>query len=190
MIAARVADTSQALKQGRSVIGVSPEQRGDTGLPGGEGLPKGWWNGGTGRRVAGLFFSGAQLAPFLGLTRENRTKPRWRWSLERRTTASALPLHHRQSRSFAEARKVTKKRNVSRHERGVVANPYACSRPSADPDVGLVGALHLQSQHHLLPLHLASSRHYASIGPLPARLQAAIPGPWLTATWAGIAPAR
>jgi hypothetical protein len=44
------------------------------------------------------------------------------------------------------------------------AGPF---KPSADPNVGLFGALHLQGQHHLLPLHLASSRDYASIGPLP-----------------------
>ena len=67
------------------------------------------------------------------------------------------------------------------------AGPF---KPSANPNVGLFGALHLQGQHHLLSLHLASSRYHASIGPLPARLQVSIPGPCLMVTWAGFPPAR
>jgi len=35
------------------------------------------------------------------------------------------------------------------------------------PQCGLFGALHLQGQHHLLPLHLATSSAYASISLLP-----------------------
>nr|WP_093187871.1 hypothetical protein [Thiocapsa sp. KS1] len=67
------------------------------------------------------------------------------------------------------------------------AGPF---KPSADPNVGLFGAPHLQGQHHLLPLHLASSPDYASTRTLPHRLQVSIPGPWLAVTWAGSAPAR
>jgi hypothetical protein len=33
--------------------------------------------------------------------------------------------------------------------------PSGPFKPSPDPNVGLFGALHLQGQHHLLPLHLA-----------------------------------
>jgi len=58
------------------------------------------------------------------------------------------------------------------------------------PQCGLFGALHLQGQHHLLPLHLATSSAYASISLLPDWLQGWIPGPWLAVTWAGFAPAR
>ena len=60
--------------------------------------------------------------------------------------------------------------------------PAGGTSPSALSQDKLFGIQHVQGQHHLLPLHLASSRDYASIGPLPARLQVSIPGPRLTAT--------
>jgi len=47
----------------------------------------------------------------------------------------------------------------------------------------------LQGQPHLLPLHLASFRAYASSTSLPICLQGSIPGSWLAITWTGFAPA-
>jgi hypothetical protein len=52
------------------------------------------------------------------------------------------------------------------------------------------GTNSVQGQHHLLPLHLASFRAYASSTPLPEHLPGSIPGPWLGVTWTGFAPAR
>ena len=52
------------------------------------------------------------------------------------------------------------------------------------------GLIHLQGQHHLFPLRLASFCAYASSLPLPECLQGSIPGPWLAVTWAGFTPAR
>jgi hypothetical protein len=52
------------------------------------------------------------------------------------------------------------------------------------------GLMHLQGQHHLFPLRLASFCAYASSFPLPECLQGSIPGPWLAVTWAGFTPAR
>src|SRR5450759_3187917 len=47
----------------------------------------------------------------------------------------------------------------------------------------------LQGQPHLLPLHLASFRAYASSTSLPICLQGSIPGSWLTITWTEFPPA-
>ena len=47
----------------------------------------------------------------------------------------------------------------------------------------------LQGQPHLLPLHLASFRAYASSTSLPICLQGSIPGSWLAITWTGFPPA-
>jgi len=47
----------------------------------------------------------------------------------------------------------------------------------------------LQGQPHLLPLHLASFRAYASSTSLPMCLQGSIPGSWLAITWTGFPPA-
>jgi hypothetical protein len=52
------------------------------------------------------------------------------------------------------------------------------------------GTQRLQGQHHLLPLHLASFRAYASSAPLPGHLQGSIPGPSLTVTRVGFPPTR
>jgi hypothetical protein len=57
-------------------------------------------------------------------------------------------------------------------------------------NASISGLNHLQGQHNLFPLHLASFCAYASSAPLPGHLQGSIPGPWLAVTWAGFAPAR
>src|SRR5215471_2663739 len=57
-------------------------------------------------------------------------------------------------------------------------------------NASISGLNYLQGQHHLYPLHLASSCAYASSTSLPGCLQGSIPGSWLTFTWAGFAPAR
>ena len=57
-------------------------------------------------------------------------------------------------------------------------------------NASISGLNHLQGQHYLFPLHLASFCAYASSTPLPQYLQGSIPGPWLAVTWAGFAPAR
>ena len=102
-------------------------ERGDAPAPGGEACSP--WGGGMAERAAvsqGCF----SLAPSWrlssvspGRTERNRVGVA---PFSERGTASALPLHHRQSHAFAEARKVTKRRNLSRHGPGVVTNPYDC----------------------------------------------------------------
>ncbi len=65
-----------------------------------------------------------------------------------------------------------------------------CENPSARSNDAVFGTPRLQGQHHLLPLHLASFRTYASSALLPRHLQGSIPGLWLTVTWMGLAPTR
>jgi hypothetical protein len=52
------------------------------------------------------------------------------------------------------------------------------------------GTRRLQGQPHLLPLHLAFFRAYASSAPLPGHLQGSMPGPSLTVTRVGFPPTR
>ncbi len=68
--------------------------------------------------------------------------------------------------------------------------PAGCENPSARSNDAVFGTPRLQGQHHLLPLHLASFRTYASSALLPGRLQGSIPGLWLSVTWVGLSPTR
>ena len=69
--------------------------------------------------------------------------------------------------------------------------PAGLGKPSAlTPTIPVSGLNHLQGQHHLFPLHLASFCAYASSIPLPEYLQGSMPGPWLAVTWVGFAPTR
>ncbi len=68
--------------------------------------------------------------------------------------------------------------------------PTGCGTPSARPNVAVFGTPRLQGQHHLLPLHLASFRTYASSALLPRHLQGSIPGLRLSVTWMGLVPIR
>jgi len=66
---------------------------------------------------------GAQLAPFLGLTRENRMNPRWRCPLRLGGTANATCFHRRGRAAILAARKTTKRRNLSRRAPGSTDPP-------------------------------------------------------------------
>lgn len=54
----------------------------------------------------------------------------------------------------------------------------------------LFGALYLQGQHHLLPLHLACCRAYASARLSPGAQQGSILGSWLAITQVGFPPTQ